>query len=685
MVDTKTPVGNLRMIGSVYESKLKRLNILTVEDLLLHIPFRYENFSLVSKISRLQEGEIVTVKGKIDKFENIYTKTGKKIQKLKVSDETGSTEAIFFNQTYLSNIFKDNAIVTLAGEVKRYINNLSFISPQYEVIRQDSPLLHTGRLVSVYPETEGLSSKWLRSRIAALILKLHIKIPEFIPPEITKKFGLLSMEEAINTIHFPKSLKDAQLARQRLSFNELLLINLASILRKQKLKSQKTDFNLDLNKFKSLLDDFISHLPFSLTAAQIRVLDEVLKDLVKTTPMNRLLEGDVGSGKTIIAVICSYFISLNGYKVLLMAPTEILAKQHFFTFKRYLQPLNIGISLITSKEKTENLNTENQKTDIFIGTHALLFHNFSDEKIALVIIDEQQRFGVKQRSQLRSKSLNSPHLLSMTATPIPRTVALTLYSDLDLSVIDQMPKGRKRIKTFVVPLNKREAAYRWIEKEIIESRHTKKTFIICPLIDESETLKSVRSVKKEFEILSKEIFPSLNLDLLHGRMSPSLKDKIMERLINGPTDILVATPVVEVGIDIKSATIIMIEAAERFGLAQLHQLRGRVGRGDKQSYCLLFTQSNNPQVINRLKMLEIHHIGIKLAEDDLRLRGPGQFFGIEQHGRFGLKFTDMADLPVIKIAKVAAIDLLKKHNTLNRFPLLREKLLQYTIPNISLD
>lgn len=684
MIGLTTPVKDLKMIGPAYLTRLSKLGIRTVEDLLFHAPVRYEDFSIVTKINTLKVGETVTVTGEIIKFENIFSKSGKKIQKLQISDNTGSVSALFFNQVYLSSVFILNRRVSLSGEVKIYQNSLAFMAPQYEIIRPGLPTLHTGRLVPVYPETAGVSSKWLRSRIAPLLFNLNIPIPELMPEELSKKFNLLKREKALRIIHFPASVIETEAARKCLSFNELFIIQMASILRKNQLKTQKIALHLDLEKHRKKIEDFMAKLPFELTLTQKKAVTEILTDLTGNTPMNRLLEGDVGSGKTVVAVLAVYFCFLNGYRSVLMAPTEILARQHFRTFENFLNAYGLKISLITASEKPDFLNPADLP-DIYIGTHALLNFDLENQKIALVIIDEQQRFGVKQRTTLRTKNSNNPHLLSMTATPIPRTVALTLYSDLDLSVIDEMPKGRLPVKTYVVPPGKRQAAYDWIKKEINSSQGQKKAFIICPLIEESESLLTVKSAKQEFVRLKKEIFPKLSLNLIHGKLKADEKNRIISGFKNGDTDILIATPVVEVGIDIPKATIIMIEASDRFGLSQLHQLRGRVGRGDLQSYCLLFTESKNVSTLQRLEMMEKNHIGIKLAEYDLKTRGPGQFFGTRQHGSLGLKFTDYADLQIIKTAKVAAAEFFSNHKSLNSFPYLQEKLLQYTIQTISPD
>ncbi|OGG17198.1 ATP-dependent DNA helicase RecG [Candidatus Gottesmanbacteria bacterium RIFCSPHIGHO2_02_FULL_40_24] len=679
----KTPIRELKMVGPSYLVKLKKLGLETVEDLLFYLPSRYLNFARIQKIAGLREGETATVLVTVRDFVNIFTKSGKKIQKVTVADDSGSLPVIFFNQTYLQKIFTPGVKLMVAGQIKRFIKDYALIAPQYEFYKSGEAPFHTGRLVPVYRETEGVTSKWIRTRIAVLLTKLKPLVSEFLPPQILKKYGLMTLNQAVLKAHFPKSLDEAQKARKRFCFDEFLMIHLNSLFAKQ-INPDKNKFVADIVKHTEALNIFLDNLPFALTDAQKRVLFEITADMSKDIPMNRLLQGDVGSGKTVVAAAIIYLISLCKFKSVLMAPTEILARQHFQTLTRFFKPYGLKIAFITGKEKSK---TDDNYKDIavIIGTHALLHQKLPAENIALIIIDEQQRFGVRQRSSIRQKGYN-PHQLSMTATPIPRTVALTLYSDLNLSVIDELPQGRKKIKTFVVPPEKRQAAYNWIRNQVGNKNapSPQQAFIICPFIEESETLSTVRAASQEYLKLKNEIFPDLKLGLVHGRLKSDEKDKILGRFRQGHLNILVATPVVEVGIDIKNATIIMIEAAERFGLSQLHQLRGRVGRDNQESFCLLFTEKDDPEIIERLKTMEKYHIGIKLAEYDLKKRGPGQLYGIHQHGSLGLKYADITDLPLIKISKQAAVELAGDKNLMNN-PYLQEKLLQYKIEANSQD
>jgi len=680
MLQLSTPVTTLRMIGPTFANRLKRLGIATIGDLLYHIPFRYEDFSIVSKINLLQAGEKVTVVGTVISMKNIYTRNGKKIQKGIITDETGEIEAIWYNQPFLTKILLPNMRITLAGEVNLFGNKLVFESPDFEIIKPDTSLVHTGRLVSVYPETANVSSKWLRSRIASILYKFSPEIEEFLPPDIVKNFNLLGEKEAVYKVHFPQSYKEAEEAKRRLSFDELLTFELMAQIRRKNWEIKKVGRKFLISPFVDKIQSFINNLPFKLTNAQKKAAKEILADLSKETPMNRLLEGDVGSGKTVVASIAIYAAYLNGCQSILMAPTEILAHQHFQTIERLLTPYKIKVGLLTATNKIK----DGENFSVVIGTHALITDKKFIKNLGLVIIDEQQRFGVQQRSKLREKGDN-PHLLSMTATPIPRTIALTLYADLDLSVIDEMPKGRVRVKTWVVPPEKRSAAYNWIRQQIINSNHREQAFIICPLIEQSETLISVKAAKVEFQNLQTEIFPDLSLGLLHGKLTEKEKNATLEKFAKNKLDILIATPVVEVGIDIPQATIMMIEGADRFGLSQLHQLRGRVGRSATQSYCLLFTESLSEKTLARLKLLEREYSGPKLADLDFTLRGPGEIYGTRQHGAFGLKIANLSDLSSVEQSKKAVKLLMESDSSLSSFPLLRQRLQKYTIQDIAPD
>lgn len=664
--DLDKPISDLYMVGPIYAKRLEKLSIHTIRDLLYHLPFRYDNFTKISDVQNLTESETSTIKVTVLDIKNQFTKFGKKLTKATVADQTGQIDVIWFNQPFLTSTIKKNSQIYLSGKVESQGYKQLLSSPDYETVKEINPIntinppIHTARIVPVYPETYGVSSKWLRSRIVPVLNSLTA-FPDFLPKEIISKEGFPTLLEALIQIHFPESFEKSEASLRRLSFEELLLIQLSSRLRKIAWKKEKVQKIIKVDQEKII--SFIASLPFELTNAQKKAVKEILSDLEKDTPANRLLEGDVGSGKTVVAAIAIYAVCQNGLKSAFMVPTEILANQHYTTLKALLEPYSIKVGIVTSSKKS-------QEFDVVVGTHALISEQFKTKGIELVIIDEQHRFGVEQRGLIKSKGIN-PHLLSMTATPIPRTMALTLYGELDLSVLDEMPKGRTQIKTWVVPKEKRESAYKWIEKEV--KGKPNQAFIVCPFIEESESSETAKAAKKEFEYLKTNIFPDLRLGLLHGKLKSKEKETILQQFKNGELDILVSTPVVEVGIDIPTATIMMVEGAERFGLAQLHQLRGRVGRGSEQSYCLLFTESGNENIIKRLKILETEQIGSRIAEADLKNRGEGEVFGTKQHGKANLKIASLTDREMIEKSSFWAQYLIKQSENLDKFPELKEK------------
>jgi ATP-dependent DNA helicase RecG len=671
------PVKDLYMVGPAYAKRLLKLNINTVADLIHHYPFRYEDYSIITAISQLRPGETVTVRGVVLSCQNVYTKTGKKIQKAVIRDQSGQIEAVWFNQPFLANILKSGINISLSGKVDWFSFKPALISPEYEILKGGADrkngfgTVHTGRLVPVYPETYGVSSKWLRSRIALVLNSLVSGISDWLPEKIRSEQDLWDLSASLKQIHFPDSLKKARLAKKRLAFDEMFLIQLSAVKRKKQWQKNQATKALKVKTEK--IKDFIKSLPFTLTASQQRSVKEILKDLKQKRPMNRLLQGDVGSGKTVVAAAAMYIAFLNGLKSALMAPTEILAQQHLKTLSKLFGPYNIKVSLATGT--TGKKKRDKNDWDIIIGTHALIYNRVNISQLALAVIDEQHRFGVEQRAKLIKKG-KAPHTLTMTATPIPRTIALTLYGDLDLSMIDEMPKNRKTVKTWIVPPYKRQPAYSWIKKQIKDLGT--QAFIVCPLIEESdkETMKDIKAAAAEFDRLSETIFPELKLGLLHGRLKSAEKEKIINQFHKGKLNILVTTPVVEVGIDIANATIMLIEASERFGLSQLHQLRGRVGRSDKQSYCLLFTSSSDKQNLTRLKAMQQYQSGFKLAEIDLKIRGPGEIYGLKQHGYQKLKLASYTDRGLVQNTKAAAVRIFPK---IKRFPLLKNRLKNYTM------
>ena len=701
-MDPNLPIKDLPGIGRYYSQKLKRLDIKTVEDLVYHFPFRYDDFSKIETIGNVKEGEKLSIQGIVWQIKNIRTPRGKFVTTATVADQSGTIEVIWFNQPFLTKNIKAGMQISLSGKVDLNSNRLRLISPAYEIIRtshqllfesepirpethgrrpqgrrlqrSDQSTLHTGRLVPIYPETEGLSSKWLRAKIAK-ILPHYLKVQkDYLPQEIILRLKLENLDSALFMIHFPKDYHQAQKGRKRLAFDELFLIQLITALRKKEWHETKVAPSMKVPQ--EQIASFIRKLPFKLTNAQEKAINEILTDMQRELPTNRLLEGDVGSGKTVVAAAASYITFLNGYDTLLAAPTEILTFQHQKTLEQILSPYAITVGIWTGSRKTRG--------QITCGTHALLTTFKAQRPVGLVIVDEQHRFGVAQRAKLfldQSKEL-TPHLLTMTATPIPRTLALTLYGDLDLSVLDEMPAGRKAIATFLVPNHKRNDAYKFIEKQIGEGRQA---FIITPFVEPSETMATVRAAKDEFEKLKGKFSPKIKLGLLHGRLKSKEKEAVINEFKNGQINILVATPVVEVGIDVPNAVVMMIESADRFGLAQLHQLRGRVGRGGHKSYCLLFSDSHSENSIKRLKSMERVHVGFELAEIDLKMRGPGEVFGLKQSGFVNLKLADLSNQRAIAQAQNEAKKLVEKDSSLTNCPLLTQKIArlqsEYIQPN----
>ncbi len=697
-INLTTPIEEIPGIGNFYQKKLKRLGIRTVEDLISHFPHRYEDFSRIVPIAKVKLFETICVSGKIKDIENKKTPKRKMIvTEALVEDETGTIRVVWFNQPYLIRVLKKGDIISLGGKVMTGAEGLYFSNPSYEKIstKEREFLLHTGRLVAVYPETEGLSSRWLRNIIFRVLKKLKGRIEDFIPEEIRKEYNLLEREKAFWQIHFPRSEKIAEQAKKRFSFEELFLLEAVVLRERIKLFTQSA-FKISINL--QLIKSFLKTLPFQLTGAQKKCLWQILKDMEKGRPMNRLLEGDVGSGKTIVAAVAALNVIKAGYQVALMAPTEILAKQHFKEISKLLMGFKVNIGLLTGKEdkfvserlpnqvieiSREKLLLKAQKAEIdfLIGTHTLIQGKVKFGKLALVILDEQHRFGIEQRARLvkasKNKEKNIPHLLSMTATPIPRTLSLTIYGDLDLSLLDELPKGRKKVITKLVPPSERKKAYGFIRKEVEKGRQV---FVICPRIEPTKDeekknlLIEMKAVKEEYEKLSREIFPKFRVAMLHGKMTPKEKERIMADFKKGKIDILVSTSVVEVGIDVPKATVMIIEGAERFGLAQLHQFRGRVGRSELQAYCFLFTESSSRKTMRRLKALISAKSGFELAERDLEIRGPGDLLGKRQWGIASLSMEALKNLPLVETTREVVKKILKEDPLLENYPLLKEKL-----------
>ena len=681
-----TLVQELPRIGPQYQKKLKKLGIKTVRDLLFHFPHRYEDFSEIIPISNIRLKEQICIQGKILEIENNRTwKRRMILTQALIQDQSGAIKVIWFNQPYLVNTLKQGDFVCLAGKLalrngETYLSNPiheKIPNPKFQI--PNPSLTHTGRLIPVYPETEGLSSKWLRFIIKPLLVGFKNKNLDSLPRKIIKDKKLMPLEKALWQIHFPDSIKLATAAKKRFSFEELFLIQLLILRERMKFAKEKS-IAIPLNL--KIIQSFIRKLPFKLTDSQKKSTWQILKDMEKPKPMNRLLEGDVGSGKTIVAAIAALNIAKAGYQTVFMAPTEILSKQHFQNLSQLFKNSHISVGLLTGKEKIKN-----EESDILIGTQALIQDKVKFKKLALVILDEQHRFGVEQRAKLCRQKDFIPHLLSMTATPIPRTLTLTIYGDLDLSSITELPTGRKKIITKFITPNKRQEAYDFIRKQVKQGRQV---FVICPRIEPSEVKENnlswaeVKAVKEEYEKLSKDIFSDLKVGELHGKMKTEEKEKVIKNFKERKINILVSTSVIEVGIDIPNASLIMIEGAERFGLSQLHQFRGRVGRSEYQSFCFLFTESSAKKTGQRLRALLSSNNGFALAEKDLEIRGPGDFSGIRQWGIPDLSMASLKDIFLVQSSRNTAKEILEEDPELKKYPLLRERLEKFQ-QNIHLE
>ena len=718
MIDLSLSVEKLKNVGTRNAPRLKRLSIKTLKDLLWHFPARYENYSETIQISNVVPEQKVNIQGEIVKISTKKLFPRRMfITDAVIKDASGAIRAVWFNQPFIENQLPEGAFVSLAGKVKMGKNGVHLASPTYERItdyglritdsetennnsqfairNSQSNLKHTKGLVPVYPETEGITSKYLRFLIKPILCDIRLADPT--PEVILKKYGFPGLSDAIKDTHFPKSEKAAQTAKERLAFDNLMLFQIKALLERRKmnqLKSASIPFNEELVK------KFISELPFELTGDQKMSLFEILKDIEKKYPMNRLMEGDVGSGKTVVALIAAYQIAKAGYQTVFLVPTEVLASQHFKTVKSLVNDGDIKIGLLTAS--VSKLNNEDVpkkilkekivsgEVDILVGTHAVLQKDVCFGKLALLVIDEQHRFGIEQRAKLVKNIEIVPHLLSMTATPIPRTLALTIYGDLDISIIREKPKNRQKIITKISNSIQRKEVYGFIRNEVKNGRQI---FVVCPRIEISDPKKEikttskqskmnilwadVKAVEEEHKKLSQEIFPDLRVTMLHGKMKPKEKNQIMQEFKDGWYDILVSTSVIEVGVDIPNATVMAIESAERFGLAQLHQFRGRVGRSEHQSYCLLFSSSGDKSTNQRLKALVNCDDGFELAEKDMTIRGPGEFIGTKQSGMPDLAMASLANIDLIKKARLEARLLLKEDPSLNRYPLLKERLSEF--------
>ncbi len=684
--ELSSPITVISGITPRVAAKFAKLGVRTINDLLYFFPRRYIDYSQRKFIAELEEGKEQTVVGTIWQA-TVVTFGNRPGTEAIIGDETGNIRVVWFNQPYLAKNFPTNARVVVSGTVGIFKGQKVFESPEWELLKGEE-LIHTGRLIPIYPLTQGLYPRQVRRWTKQAIDGYAWQLEDFLPSGIRTRCQLLPLQEAIAQISYPDGQLMAEQASDRLAFDELFLLQLGVLARKREWQEGQPGNAFRI--YHEVIDKFLDCLPFALTRAQEGVLEEILADLKQPKAMSRLLQGEVGSGKTVVATIALLIAVANGYQGVLMAPTEVLAEQHFSSICDYLskagpqpslssagqgsnimcytgfltRPLTVALLVGSLKEsEKEDLHHKIRRgeIDITIGTHALIQREVEFQHLGLAVIDEQQRFGVLQRQELRQKGFN-PHVLVMTATPIPRTMALTLYGDLDLSVIDELPPGRHEVKTECLGPQYVEKAYAFLRRQVSNGQQA---FIICPLIEESEALEA-KAATSEYEYLSREVFPDLRLGLLHGRMPPNDKEEVMRRFRAGQLDILVSTSVVEVGIDVPRATVMLVEGADHFGLSQLHQFRGRVGRDKEQSYCLLIPEKFSPEARERLQLMEKIHDGFALAEKDLELRGPGEFFGTHQSGLPELKIAKLSNLHLLEMARQEAMTLFQSDHGLER-------------------
>lgn len=652
-------------VGNKYKILLEKLGIYTIEDLLWHIPFRYEDRSNFKKISELIANEKAVIIGTVEKLDNVFTRYGKRFTKGVVSDETGKLDVIWFNQIYLTRSLPIGSTVKLYGTLNPKSSKPQFTSPEWEIYTSDEDL--NEKYAPIYSTTQGITNNFLKSKIRSALK--NYEISDLFGNEILKDHNLLDIKTALEILHTPTDLSLIEKAKKRLAFEELLFLHMRGLYIRERWNQKKNSHKIQIPGKR--VGEYKKSLPFELTNAQNNAIDEILHDLGEEAPMNRLLQGDVGSGKTVVAAAAILAAAESGFNSIIIAPTQILAEQHFKTLEKVLP--NISKVLLTGKSKPDKI----ESPYVVVATHAILHNLESFKNIGLIIVDEQHKFGVEQRTVVVNHYTKKgelvdilPNLLTMTATPIPRSLALTFYGDLDLTVINEIPKNRKGVKTWVIPETKRKKSYKWIEDQII----TKGTqvFVVCPFIEESENpeFQTVKAAEIEYEKLLK-VFPNLKLGLLHGRLKNNEKEEVIRKMLNKEIDILVTTPVIEVGVDIPNANIIFIETPERFGLASLHQLRGRVGRGNEEGYCFLITSSKTPASIQRLKYMETINNGNELAEIDLKVRGPGDIYGTNQSGFLDLKAANITDIELIKETKEVAANIFAQ---IDKFPEIYAKL-----------
>ena len=655
MVDLDKDVKYVKTVGPNRVQLLNKLNIYTLKDLIEYYPRDYEDRSKPKNLYECTDGEEVLIEAMAAGRITEMHKGRMTISRLIVKDQTGTCYITWFNQGYLRDKFQPGRMYRFFGKISNKNGRLEMNSPVYDEIDQSK---NTGKIIPIYPLTYELKQNTLRKIIENGLAEVKGKLTETLPEYILKENNLWDINNTIERIHFPIEFSDFNKARERLVFEELLTTQLALLKLKNNYEHETDGIQFSKDVYMS---DVINILPFKLTKAQLRVLEEIDRDMESNKPMNRLLQGDVGSGKTVVAMIAAYKAVKSVYQATIMAPTAILASQHLESFQGILEELGIKtellISSVTKKKKSEILEKlQSGEIDILIGTHAILEENVVFKNLGLVVTDEQHRFGVKQRGTIASKGQN-PDVIAMSATPIPRTLALILYGDLDISIIDELPPNRKKIETYAVRKNMEERVNNFIRKQITEGRQA---YIVCPLVEENEDMEGLQSVIELAERYQKETFSEYKVAYLHGKMKPKEKDEIMERFKNGEIQILIATTVIEVGVNVPNSSIMVVENAERFGLAQLHQLRGRVGRGEYQSYCILKYEGNSETIKQRMKVMCDTNDGFIISEKDLELRGSGDFFGTEQHGLPEFKIANLfEDIAVLKKVQRLALKIME--------------------------
>ncbi|HYY45516.1 MAG TPA: ATP-dependent DNA helicase RecG [Candidatus Angelobacter sp.] len=666
------PVTAITGISTTYGERLGHVGVKTVRDLLLYFPRRHEDFANVMPIAWIRPGMRTSVRGQVYQIESQYTsRKHMRIARATISDDSGRLNVVWFNQPYIAKILRPGDRVLLSGTVDLN-GGLTMKNPEYEKVSADP--VHSARIVPIYPETRGLTSRWLRPKILPL-LWLADQMEEDLPHELVERRKLMPRGAAIKQVHFPDSFEELEQARNRFAFEEIFVNQVANQLAKRARKSHPAPA---IPFDEAAARAFVAALPFKLTNAQRRAAWQILTDMRRGEPMNRLLEGDVGSGKTVVAAMAMHHAAKAGLQSMLLAPTEVLARQHADVVDSLLRPFGVNVGLLLGStppaaRRSLLAAVAGREIDVLIGTHALIEEDVRFETLGLAVVDEQHRFGVAQRLSVRQGEL-WPHFLSMTATPIPRTLGLTLFGDLDISILDEMPPGRRPVATRLVPPDERQQAYDFVRHHVEVGRQI---FVICPLIQESDKL-GVRSATQEEEKLRTDVFPDMRerIALLHGRMKTAEKEAVMAKFQRGEIAILVSTSVVEVGIDIPNATVMMVEGAGRFGLAQLHQFRGRVGRGTYESVCLLFTDVDDPETMQRLNAVVTHQSGFDLAEIDLKLRGMGDLHGLRQHGH-EFSMANLLDVGLISDAQDEAVRLLERDPGLAGEPGLRRQLSAY--------